>query len=171
MVYSQAGGVGGRGGNATGTGQTGFNMSATGPTEVGSGATAGPSYWLNNSTAFSTLGLANTGIFGAGYTYPSAPTPGVAAQELNTGFYLNSGDKMVSASSVSYADPYFSGRAPEIILWNFGFERSLTPDLTLGVNYAGNESHFIVNSGITGGNARGFGPISSIPNIWPFWAA
>ncbi|HEV2486471.1 MAG TPA: carboxypeptidase-like regulatory domain-containing protein [Terracidiphilus sp.] len=154
VVYSQAGGVGGRGGNATGTGQTGFNMSATGPTEVGSGASAGPSYWLNNSAAFTTLGLANTGIFGAGYTYPSAPTPGVAAQQLNTGFYL-SGGKMVSASSVSYADPYFSGRAPEIILWNFGIERSLTPDLTLGVNYAANESHFIVNSGVTGSNARG----------------
>ncbi len=153
-VYSQAGGIGGRGGNATGTGQTGFNMSATGPTEVGSGATAGPSYWLNNSTTFGTLGLSNTGIFGPGYTYPSAPTPGVAAQELNTGNYVN-GTKVVSASSVGYADPYYSGRAPEINLWNFGIERSLTPDLTLGVNYAANESHFIVNSGTTGGNARG----------------
>ena len=153
IVYTQAGGVGGRGGNATGTGQTGFNMSATGPTEVGSGATAGPSYWLNNATGFSTA-LQNTGIYGPGYVYPSAPTPGVAAQELNTGYYV-SGGKMVSASSVSYADPYVSGRAPEIELWNFGVERSLTPDLTLGVNYVGDESHFIVNSGTTGSNARG----------------
>jgi hypothetical protein len=138
VVYSQAGGVGGRGGNATGTGQTGFNMTAIGPTEIGSGAAAGPSYWLNSS---------NTAIFGAGYTYPSAPSPGVAAQEIGTGFYLNSSNKMVSASGVSYADPYVSGRAPEIVLWNFGLERSITPDLTLGLNYAGNESHFIVNSG------------------------
>ena len=61
VVYSQAGGVGGRGGNATGTGQTGFNMSATGPTEAGSGIGAAPSYWLNNSTTFGTLGLSNTG--------------------------------------------------------------------------------------------------------------
>jgi hypothetical protein len=155
IVYSQAGGVGGRGGNATGTGQTGFNMNATGPTEAGSGMAAGPSYWLNNSAAFSTLGLSNSGIFGPGYAYPSAPTPNVAAQELNTGFYLNSSNKFVSASSVSYADPYFSGRAPEIVLWNFGMEHSVTSDLTVGVNYAANESHFIVNSGTTGGNARG----------------
>lgn len=151
VVYSQAGGVGGRGGNATGTGQTGFNMSATGPTEIGTGASAGPSYWLNSG---------NTAIFGNGYTYPSAPTPSVAAQELNTGYYLNSSNKMVSAGSVAYADPYLSGRAPEIVLWNFGLERSITPDLTFGINYAGNESHFIVNSGNVpsgqNGNARGY---------------
>ena len=158
VVYSQAGGIGGRGGNATGTGQTGFNMSATGPTEVGSGMGAGPSYWLNNSTTFGTLNLANTAIFGPTFNYPSAPTPGVAAQELNTGFYV-SGGKMVSASSVAFADPVISGRAPEIVLWNFGFERTITSDLTLGVNYAGNESHFIVNSGAVPsgqvGNLRG----------------
>jgi hypothetical protein len=159
VVFSQAGGVGGRGGNATGTGQTGFNMSATGPTETGSGSGAGPSYYLNNSATFGTLGKSNTGIFGA-YTYPSAPTPGVAAQELNTGNYLNSANNFVGASSVSFADPYFSGRAPQIVLWNFGLERSLTSDLTLGINYAGNESHFIVNSGAVpsgqNGNLRGY---------------
>ena len=155
VVYSQAGGVGGRGGNATGTGSTGFNMTATGPTESGTGAAAGPSYWLNNSAAFTTLGLANTGLFGPGFQYPSAPSPSVAAQTLNTGFYV-SGGKMVSAASVAYPDPYFSGRAPEIVLYNFGFERTITPDIVLGVNYAGNQSHFIINSGTTGGAARGY---------------
>ena len=161
MVYTQAGGVGGRGGNATGTGQTGFNMNAIGPTEAGSGVTAGPSYWLNNSSGFPTA-LQNTGIFsagGVGYAYPSQPTPNVAAQELNTGFYVPAGSStglIQGASSVSYADPYVSGRAPVIELWNFGIERSITPDITLGVNYAGNESHFIVNSGTTGSNARGY---------------
>ncbi len=156
IVFSQAGGVGGRGGNANGTGSTGFNVSAIGPTESGTGASAGPSYWLNNSSYFNGINLGNSSIFGPGYTYPSAPTPSVAAQELNTGYYVNSSTgKMVSAGGVAYADPYFSGRAPTIELWNFGFERTLTQDLTLGVNYAGNESHFIINSGTTGGNARG----------------
>jgi hypothetical protein len=155
MVYTQAGGVGGRGGNATGTGNTGFNMTAIGPTESGSGASAGPSYWLNNSAGFTALGLANTGLFGPGFPYPPAPTPSVAAQTSNTGFYV-SGGKMVTAQGVSYADPYFSGRAPQIVLYNFGFERSITSDLTLGINYAGNQSHFIINSGTTGGAARGY---------------
>ncbi len=153
IVFSQAGGVGGRGGNAGGTGQTGFNMTAIGPTEIGSGASAGPAYWLNNASGFPST-LANTGIFGPGYTYPSVPTQNLAAQEIGTGYYVSNG-KMVSASGANYADPYFSGRAPEIEMWNFGIERSLTPDLTLGINYAGNESHFIVDYGATKGGARG----------------
>ena len=156
QVFSQAGGVGGRGGAANGTGQTGFNMTAIGPTEETSGSTAGPSFYLNNSTYFSNAGLANTGLFGPGFNYPSVPTPNVAAQELNTGYYVNGSGSFVSASGVNYADPHYSGRAPEMELFNFGIERGLTPDLTLAVNYVGNESHFIVNSGTTKGNARGY---------------
>ena len=156
QVFSQGGGVGGRGGAFNGTGQTGFNMSAIGPTESGIGASAGPSYWLNGNTSY-LAAAANTGLFGSGFTYPSPPTPGVPAQELNTGFYLNSSGGFVSASGVAYADPYYSGRAPELELYNFGIERSITPSMTLGVNYVGNESHFLINSTNTGtGNARGY---------------
>ncbi|MGA2569354.1 MAG: TonB-dependent receptor [Terracidiphilus sp.] len=154
QVFSQGGGVGGRGGAAGGTGQTGFNVNAIGPTESINGASAGPSYWLNGNAAY--MGsAANTALFGPTGTYPAAPTPGVAAQELNTGYYVSSG-KMVSASSVSYADPYLSSRAPELELYNFGIERSLTSNLVVAVNYVGNESHFIINSGTTGSNARGY---------------
>lgn len=157
VVFSQAGGVGGRGGAFNGTGQTGFNMSAIGPTEVTTGAAAGPSFYLNNSTAFASAGLANTSLFGAGFTYPSAPVPSAASQILNSGFYVSpTTKKFVSAGGVSYADPYLSGRAPEIVMFNFGFERGITQNLTLAVDYVGNESHFIVNSGTTGGNARGY---------------
>ena len=146
QVFSQAGGVGGRGGAANGTGQTGFNVNAIGPTESVNGASAAPSYWLNDNSAY--LGAnANTGLFGPGFTYPAQPTPGVAAQELNTGFYLNSASKLVSASGVSYADPYLSGRAPELEMFNFGIERGVTSNLIVAINYVGNESHFIINSG------------------------
>lgn len=155
QVFSQGGGVGGRGGAANGTGSTGFNMTALGPTESGTGSAAGPSYYLNNSTGFTALGLANTKLFGPAFSYPSAPAPGVSAQELNTGYYV-SGASMVNAGGVSYADPYFSSRAPEIVLYNFGFQRGITNDMTLAVNYVGNESHFIINSGTTGANARGY---------------
>jgi hypothetical protein len=157
QVFSQAGGVGGRGGASGGTGQTGFNMTAIGPTEVTTGAAAAPSFFLNNGPEFTTAGLANTTLYGPGYTYPSAPTPGLAAQELNTGFYVNPAtNKMVSASTVSYADPYLSGRAPTMEMFNAGFERGITQDMTLAINYVGNESHFIINSGTTGSNARGY---------------
>jgi len=159
IVYTQAGGVGGRADSYQGAGQTGFNVSAIGPTETNSGVAAGPSYYLNN-TAYnngysgSTL-LTNTGLFGLGFTYPAQPTANVAAQELDTGNYVVSGTTIAGASGVNFPDPHLSGRAPEIILWNFGVERGLTKDLTLSANYVGNESHFIINSGSTGGNARG----------------
>jgi hypothetical protein len=183
LVYTQAGGVGGRGGAATGTGQTGFNMTAIGPAEVTTGAAAGPSFYLNNSAYFAAGGydaaqspaipysgptLNNTSLFGSGFTYPSAPTPGPGAQQLNTGFYkcltATGGpngaactvNKMVTASSVAVADPYISGRAPTITMWNVGFQRQLTPNLTLSVDYMANESHFIINSGTNGANARGY---------------
>jgi hypothetical protein len=157
VVFTQAGGVGGRGGAANGTGQTGFNVDAIGPTEVANGAAAGPSFYLNNSSYFTSIGLGNTSLFGPGYTYPTPPAPSVASQTLSTGFYVDPvTGGMVPASSVSYADPYFSSRAPEISMYNLGVERGITKDLTLAVNYVGNESHFIVNSGTTGSNARGY---------------
>jgi Carboxypeptidase regulatory-like domain/TonB dependent receptor len=174
QVFTQGGGVGGRGGAANGTGGTGFNMTAIGPTEVTSGLAAGPSFYLNNSAYFTGGGyfggssIANTSLFGAGYVYPTPPTPSVSAEELNTGFFLCpvsgigpggnacTAGKMVSASSVAYADPYISGRAPTIEMFNAGFQRAITPNLTLAIDYMGNESHFIINSGTNGSNARGY---------------
>ena len=48
LVFSQAGGVGGRGGNAGGTGQLGFNIAANGNPESTTGSGAAPSFYLNN---------------------------------------------------------------------------------------------------------------------------
>ena len=154
-VFTAAGGVGGRGGAYNGTGQTGFNVSAIGPAEITTGASANPSFYLNNSAQFTSLGIANTDLFGPNFPYPAIPTPNAAAQTLNTGFYLNSTGKFVTANGVSYADPYFSSRAPELNFYNAGIQRAVTKDMTIAVNYVGNESHFIVNSGTTGGNPRG----------------
>jgi hypothetical protein len=155
-VFSQAGGVGGRGGAFAGTGQTGFNVTATGPAELTTGAAAGPSFYLNNGPYFTGITQANTSLFGAGYMYPTAPTPSAASQILNTGNYLNGAGKLVTASSVSYADPIFSGRAPDFNFYNIGFQRAITRDLTLSVNYVGNESHHLINSTSSGSNARGY---------------
>jgi hypothetical protein len=154
-VFSEAGGVGGRGGAFNGTGQTGFNTTATGPAETTSGQSAGPSFYLNNNTS-APAAMQNTSLFGAGYVYPTAPTPGPSAQTLNTGNYLNSAGKVVTASSVSYADPYLSGRAPEFNFYNVGIEHGITKDMTLAVNYVGDQSHFLINSTSSGANARGY---------------
>jgi hypothetical protein len=153
-VFSQAGGVGGRGGNAGGTGQTGFNVTAFAPTESFAGAGAGPSFYLNNGATFTSLGLGNTAL---GFTYPTASPIGPASQTLNAGNYLTSAGTVAPAGAVSYADPYFSGRAPDFTFYNLGFQRALTGNLTLAVNYVGNESHHLQNATNGGtGNARGY---------------
>jgi len=157
-VFSQGGGVGGRGGAFNGTGQLGFNVTATGPSESTTNATAGPSFYLNNSAYFQSIGLANTDLFGNGYVYPSPPAPGVATEILNTGHYVDpSTSKRVTAQSVSYADPYFSSRAPDFMFYNAGLERAFTNNLTFAINYVGNQSHHLINSTNTGtGTARGY---------------
>lgn len=153
LVYSIGGGVGGRGGAGNGTGATGFNVTATTQAESITGSTAGPSYYLNNSTYFQQQGIANTAFGGPNYTLPTPATPSAATQTLNTGNYINSNGAFVTASSVSYADPYLSGRAPEFDMYNFGIQQALNNSLTLTINYAGTESHFLLPGA---SNARGY---------------
>lgn len=152
LVYSIGGGVGGRAGAGTGTGSLGFNVSATTPAEQTSGVTAGPSFYLNNSSAFQAAGLANTNYGGPAYTVPATSAPSIAAQTLNTGNYVNAAGAYVSPSAVSYADPYLSGRAPEFSFFNAGIQQAINKDVTLTLNYAGTQSHFLLASGA---NARG----------------
>ncbi len=57
------------------------------------------------------------------------------------------------ASSVAYADPYLSGRAPEFPLFNAGIQQALTNSITLTLNYAGTQSHFVVTGA---SNPRGY---------------
>src|SRR6202022_2113829 len=92
-----------------------------------------------------------TDLLGKGFQYPSAPSQNAAAQLLQTGNYLSNG-ALVSASGVSFADFYVSGRAPEFTFWNVGIERGITKDMTISVNYVGDQSHFLN----TGANARGY---------------
>jgi hypothetical protein len=151
VVYSQGGGTGGGRvsggpGASNGAGQAlGFNTNAVAPGDTLSGANAGPSFWLNSS---------NSALFGAGYAYPAAPTPGAASTILSTGNYLTSTGAFVTPSSMGYDDPYASGRAPEYTFWNVGFERSITKDMTLQVNYQGDEAHHTWDGGAT--NERGY---------------
>ncbi len=150
-VFSQAGGVGGRGGAYQGTGQTGFNVNANATPEATSGPNAGPSFYLNNGATFTSKGIANTDLLGKGFPYPSAPSQNAQSQLLQTGNYLNNG-ALVTAAGVSFADFYVSGRAPEFTFWNAGLERSVTKDMTISVNYIGDQAHFLN----TGATARGY---------------
>ena len=152
LVYSIGGGVGGRGGAGTGTGQTGFNIAAPSPTEITttSAGAPGPSYYLNNSTVFAGKGIANTQYGGPGFVLPALPQQNAAAQTLLTSYYDSVGS---TGSGPGFADPYLSGRAPEFNLFNVGIQQALTKDLTLTLNYAGTQSHFLLGGG---SNPRGY---------------
>jgi Carboxypeptidase regulatory-like domain len=127
IMYTHSGGVGGsNAGNYNGTGQVGLTVS---PSFVDSGQGGQPAFYLNPA-------FGNTNI----PAYSTAINPTATA---NAGNYLVNGISP-TASSVSYADPYLSGRAPYTESWNFGIQHLLTNDLTVSVDYTGNQSHFLV---------------------------
>jgi hypothetical protein len=145
LVYSHGGGTGGAGGAYQGTGSLGFTSTPS-FIDGGAGPGARPAFYLNNSTGFQALGLANTNFGGPGYTVPAVTAPSAASQSLNTGNYVNGAGAYVTPGSISYLDPYVSGRAPEFDFWNFGIQRELLNDLTITANYAGSQSHFLAGA-------------------------
>lgn len=152
VAYSHAGGVGGRGANATsGPSQSGFGSSIILPSASNTGVDAGPSYYLNNSAAFIAAGLANTNFGGPGYTIPAPTGPSAASLTLGTGNYVDGSGKYVTPGGApGYADPYLSGRAPEFIFYNLGMQKVITQNLTITLSYAGSESHFVAGAGVPG---------------------
>lgn len=146
IVYSHGGGTGGAGGTFNGPSQLGFTSSPS-YTDGAAGTGAGPAFYLNTSSAFTSLGLANANFGGPGYTVPAITPPGAISQTLNVGNTVSSSGAFITASGApGYADPYLSGRAPEFNFWNFGIQREITKSLTLTANYAGTESHFIAGA-------------------------
>lgn len=145
-VYSHAGGTGGAGGAYNGSGQLGFTSSPSYSFSA-AGASAGPAFYLNTSATFNSLGIANNNFGGPGYTVPPITAPGAVSQTLNVGNTVTSSGAYVGASGApGYPDPYLSGRAPQFNFWNFGFEREITSDIVVTVNYAGSNSHFLAGA-------------------------
>ena len=160
ILYSHAGGTGGAGGAAVGTGQNGFSSSVSLPDSIN-----GPAFYLNNSAGFTALGnmasgqpYANTNFGGPGYVLPPVTAITAISQTLGTGYYVCSGQAYApcngatgtsagNGTGISYADPYLSSRAPEFSFYNFGMQREITKDITVTLNYAGSQSHFIAGAG------------------------
>lgn len=144
ILYSHGGGTGGAGASATG--QTGFSQPVSFVANP-AGTSAGPVFYLNNSGYNAQLNNVNFG--GPGYLLPSI-TPPSATSQLTTGlvgnFVNSSGAFVKSTAGISYADPYYGDRTPTFYYWNFGGQRSLTPNMTVTVNYAGSISHFIAGA-------------------------
>jgi hypothetical protein len=151
VSYSHGGGVGGRAYAGTGASQLGFGSPIVLPTASNTGVGAGPSFYLNDSTAFAAAGVSNTNFGGSSYVIPDPLTPAASSLTLNIGNYVNSsGSYVTPGAAPKYVDPYLSGRAPEFEFFNFGIQRALTKDITFTINYSGSESHFIDGAGQTG---------------------
>ena len=145
LTYSHGGGTGGSGGSGTGTGQAGFNTTLS-----FSDSAAGPAFYLNNNPSFSAQ---NTTYGGPGFVLPGTSPISTVTQGQGTGYYLNAaGASAGTGTSIAYADPYVSGRAPQFSFFNFGMQREITKNITISVDYSGSQSHFI--AGAT--NIRGF---------------
>lgn len=160
LLYSHAGGTGGAGGAGVGTGQTGFNTPNSFSANTAS-ATPSPVFYLNNNSGFSQQ---NTRYGGTNYTTPTATGASAAAQLLSVGNYCatstaSSCVTTAAAAAAGYPDPYLAGRAPEFDFWNFGIQRELSRNITISVNYAGTESHFIAGAtSMRGVQAGGIDP-------------
>lgn len=150
VAYSRAGGVGGRAGDSTGTGQDGFGSSIVLPTAVNTGANAAPSYYFNNSDAFTSAGVANTNFGGPGYSIPTPIGPGAAGLVTGIGNYNNGKSYVTAGGAPAYADPYLSGRAPEFVFYNLAMQRSITPTLSVTAGYSGSQSHFVAGATVPG---------------------
>jgi len=155
-LYTHAGGTGGAGGTAVGTSNSGFTTPVTLPS-AGTGATAGPSFWLNNNPAFSQQ---NVNFGGPGFVLPTPTGPTAAVQGLNVGNYMGSAGFVTAGGAPGYPDPYLADRAPEFNFFNFGIQRELTKNMTITVNYGGSQSHFISGAGTMRGlQSGGINPI------------
>jgi hypothetical protein len=171
VLYSHAGGTGGAAGAANGTGSNGFTSTVSFPNGA-AGPSAGPAFWLNTNSA-SAFGpaayAANSNIGGPNYSLPAIAPISAVSQGLLTGYFVcnaataaypqcngvATGGSGGSGSGIAYPDPYLSGRAPEMDFWNFGIQRELLTNLTLSVNYAGSESHFLAGAATMRGMQAG----------------
>ncbi|MGO9637225.1 MAG: carboxypeptidase regulatory-like domain-containing protein [Terracidiphilus sp.] len=154
VMYTHAGGVGG-GSSNNGTGNNGFTT-----VSGWADSTAGASFYLNSNTAFPTSGGGNVAgpnanFGGAGFSFPVTSSININAASASalTGNYVCNGQTTspcygrsgiyASASTASYADPYYGGRAPEVHFFNLGVQRELTPAMTIMLNYVGTVGHFL----------------------------
>jgi len=97
----------------------------------------------------------NTGASGASYwsldqPFPSYQAPPDLDATLGTFYTTNS---TAPSQTVTYADPYYGGRAPEFINWTFGLQREITPNMVADLTYVGSEGHFVY---LDSNNARGY---------------
>jgi hypothetical protein len=122
IMHTRRGAVGGRGGTRNGTGLLGYSANPSFP----SGNGFDPAFnWQNG--------------------VPAYQAPPFFDPTLNSGFATG----RPAGGGITFGDPDLGGHPPRYQNWNFGFQRSLGSKMTVGLNYAGGNGHFL------GGGGRG----------------
>lgn len=127
--YSHQGGVGGRENINSGISQAGFDATTSYQNSDAGGI---PAFYLNSNLG----SFSNTSL-------PAYTTGSDFSPTVNAGNYINPQGNAVSPSSVTYGDFRLGDRAPYSETWNVGVQRALGNSLTVEVDYAGSESHFL----------------------------
>jgi hypothetical protein len=134
IMYVHVGGVGGRNNSRQGLSQLGFNAtnSATSP-----GNNAPAYYW-------------DAGV------PPIAQAPPFIDPSYGTGFITAN---PTGVQNPTYGDPQTGGKPPYYENWNFGIQRSLTSQMTLGVAYSASMGKFLPGPGNGGGTQLNVAPL------------
>ncbi|MGA2672513.1 MAG: TonB-dependent receptor [Terracidiphilus sp.] len=147
IYYALGGGVGGTA-NSTQPGSA-LELGYSAAPSPSSPGYALPVFYLNGNPGVSKTTLpgsvvndpTNVNFGGAGY---SVTAPPIFDAGYATAYSTASTGVDNIASTLGYLDPYYGGRAPEFNGWSFGFQRSVTKDMTATLSYVGNEGHFLV---------------------------
>jgi hypothetical protein len=122
IMYVHAGGVGGRNNSRQGLSQLGFNATNN-STSPGQNS---PAYYWDNGVP------------------PIAQAPPFIDPSYGTGFITSN---PTGVQNPTYGDPVTGGKPPYYVNWNFSIQRSITPNLTLGVAYSGSEGKYLAGPG------------------------
>src|SRR5581483_5142206 len=122
IMYVHVGGVGGRNNSRQGLSQLGFNATnnATSP------GNNDPAYYWDNGVP------------------PIAQAPPFIDPTYGTGFITSN---PTGVQNPTYGSPDIGGKPPYYQNWNFGLQRSLSANMTLGLAYSGSTGKFLAGPG------------------------
>jgi len=137
VFYTHGNNVGGSATSRQGPGLMGYSVAPK--TATSSGQT------FNNDS-----GASGSSYWGLEQPFPGYTQPPTLDPTLGT-YYTTASS--APSQTVTYADPYYGGRAPQYINWTFGLQHQLTQDMTMTLTYVGSEGHFVY---LDSNNARGY---------------
>lgn len=180
LTLTHSGGVGGGTGATEGTGNNGEYQATSLSDLAQNGSTGNPSFYLNPSLLSTPPQVVTTQGTQAGAPVPCVASgscsvysaippwtaPGITVNPLqstgnyaytsyfpdkandyacsNTGVYCNPG-------IINFADPYYGGRGPQFITYNFAMQKMINKKAVLSIAYSGSQTHFL-----PGGSGRGY---------------